>query len=196
MESTKIRIADILQLDNSFITLFARLGKDLNRYGIVYMHPGDTRAVQLFSSEFAFHYKMLASDFRAGFTAGAIVGLARERTPADKWSSDTLERSMQDKNSIYRGILRIIVEEDGIPVFMNSTSIIGNVAPALAYFHRGNPVKIHQALNRYNNIQKSIVSQISAGKPLAPDLRSESRKTINRVKSINRAFDALRLPSA
>ncbi|MDR2551017.1 MAG: hypothetical protein LBD10_12545 [Desulfobulbus sp.] len=196
MESTKIRIADILQLDNSFITLFARLGKNSNRYGIVYMPPGSTRPMQLFSSEFAFHYKNLASDFQAGFTAGAIVGLARERTPADKWRSDTLERSMQDKNSIYRGILRIIVEEDGIPVFMNSTSIIGNIAPALAYFHRGNPVKIQQSLDRYNDIQKSIVAQITAGRPLAPELRSESRKTINRVRSINKAFDTLRLPVA
>jgi len=202
MRSHGIKIADILKIENSFITLLARFKHDLNRYGIVYMHPGDKKPIQLFSPEFALRYKTLVSDFRVGFTTGAIVGLARERTPADIWRSDTIERNLEDKNSLYRGILRIIDEEDGIPVFMNSTRAIGNIAPALAYMHRGNPLEIQRALDRYNFIQKSIVSKIQEGKPpqandmlITADLVGDGLKSANRANSISRALDALTLSS-
>lgn len=198
MESARIKISDILNIENSYITLLARFRNGVNAYGIVYMPPGSNKPVQLFSSEFAFLYTTLVADFRIGFTTGAIVGLARERTPADLWRSDTLERGVRDQNSIYRGILRIIDEEDGIPVFIPSISIVGNIAPALAYFHRGNPLEIQRTLDRYNSIQKSIVAKIVEGKPRPSgdvprpfDLTGESLKTINRTKSIARALDAL-----
>ena len=202
MEPHTITIADILRIDNSFITLLARFKNDLNKYGIIYMHPGGKKPIQLFNPEFAFLYKNLVSDFQVGFTTGAIVGLARERTPADVWRSDTIERSLQDKNSIYRGILRIIDEEDGIPVFMQSTRAIGNIAPALAYFHRGNPLEIQKVLDQYNVIQKSIVAKIQEGKPrqpkdvvIAADLVGDCLKSDNRANSIRRALDALTLSS-
>jgi hypothetical protein len=198
MGPRELKIADILKVENSFITLLARHKSDVNKYGIVYRYPGEEKSVQLFSPEFAFLYKRLVSDFQVGFTTGAIVGLARERTPADVWRSDTIERSIKDKNSIYRGILRIIDEEDGIPVFMHSTCTIGNIAPALAYFQRGNPLEIQRALDRYNVIQKSIVAKILAGKPRKPkevlvaaDLVGDGLKSDSRARAISRALDAL-----
>lgn len=200
MEPQGIKIRDIVKVDNSFITLLARFKSDLNQYGIVYKHPGDKKPIRLFSPEFAWLYKTLVSDFHVGFTTGAIVGLARERTPADVWRSDTIERNLGDKNSLYRGILRIINEEDGLPVFINSTRTIGNIAPALAYLHRGNPLEIQQALDRYNFIQKSIVAKIQEGKPqpadnrlITADLIGDGLKSANRANSISRALDALTL---
>jgi hypothetical protein len=141
----------------------------------------------------------LVSNFHAGFTTGAIVGLARERIPSDAWRhSDTIERSLEDKNSIHQGILRIINEEDGIPVFMNSTQVIGNIAPALAYLHRGTPLEIQQALDRCNFIQKSIVAKILEGKPRPPQdvlvnasLVGDGLKSDNRAQSLLRALNAL-----
>jgi len=203
MEPHGIKIADILKIDNSFVTLLARFKNEFNnnKYGIVYMHPGDKKPIQLFTPEFAYMYKTLVSNFHVGFTTGAIVGLARERTPADAWRSDTLVRSLRDKNSIYQGILRIINEEDGIPVFMRSTSVVGNIAPALGYLHRGNPLEIQKALDRYNFIQKSIVDKIEEGKPrqtkkdilIGADLVGDGLKSDNRARSISRALDSLTL---
>lgn len=199
MQPQGIKIREILRIESSCITLLARFRGDEHRYGIVYMPPGETKPVQLFSSDFANHFHALVSDFQIGFTTGAIVGLARERNPADAWRSDTIERSIQDKNSIYRGILRIINEEDGIPVFMQATKAIGNIAPALAYFHRGTPLEIQQALDRYNSIQKSIVTKVQEGMPqlvgndtlISSRLGKEGFKSDNRASAIGRALGGM-----
>lgn len=196
MQPQGIKIRDILTIESSCITLLARFRGDEHRYGIVYMPPGTTKPVQVFPSTFASLFHTLVSDFEIGFTTGAIVGLARERNPADAWRSDTIERSIQDKNSIYRGILRIVNEEDGIPVFMQATKAIGNIAPALAYFHRGNSLEIQQTLDRYNGIQKSIVSKVQERKPrmtgndtlIGSRLGNDGFKLDNRASAINRAL--------
>jgi hypothetical protein len=201
MKQPGIKISDILNIENSLITLLAQSRVDANRYGIVYMHPSDRKPLLLFSHDFAGQYKSLVSDFHIGFTTGAIVGRARERIPSDAWrQSDTIERNLQDKNSIHQGILRIINEEDGIPVFMNSTQAIGNIAPALAYFQRGTPLEIQQVLDRCNDIQKSIVARILAGKPTPPQeapvtasLVGDGLKSDNRAQSLQRALNSLTL---
>lgn len=203
MKPQGIKIPDIIRIENSFTTLLVQAKADPSKYGIVYMYPGGHKFVQLFNSEFAFGYKKLISDFRIGFTTGAIVGLARARTPADAWQSDTIERSLKDKNSIHQGILRIIKEEDGIPVFIKSTSIIGNIAPALGYLNGGNPLEIKQALERYNYIQKSIVSKIEEGKPrqhknvliTAHNAAGDGFKSDSRADAISRALDSMTISS-
>lgn len=202
MEPQGIKIADILKIENSFITLLARFKSDLNKLGIVYLHPGDKKPMQLFSPEFAALYTTLVSDFHVGFTTGAIVGLARESTPADAWKSDTIERNFQDKNSLHQGILRIINEEDGIPVFMHRTCAIGNIAPALGYLFRGNHQEVQKALDRYNCIQKSIVAKILEGKPSQPSdllinasMVGDGLKSDRRASAISKALDSLTLSS-
>lgn len=165
MDDKLLKISSISKIENSYITILAKYKNDISKYGIVYTDPVENKLIQLFNDKFAFLYKNLVSDFTLGLTVGAIVGLARERTPADQWYSDTIERSYEDKNSMHQGILRIINKEDGIPVFIKSTQVIGNIAPALAYFFRGNPVEVRQALTRYNLIQKTIMAKILEGKP-------------------------------
>lgn len=196
-----MKISDIVNIENSFITLLARYKGRADAHLIVYKDPVKNMPIQLFSDEFAYMFKMLVSDFRIGFATGAIVGLARERTPADIWRSDTIERSMQDKNSMYQGILRIVTEEDGIPVFVQATSTVGNIAPALGYLHRGNPLAIHKALERYNLIQKSIVARILEGKPeyvhqdtlIAAPSVGDGFKAENRLNSIRKKMDSLHI---
>ena len=198
----RMKIRDILSIDNSYTTLLGRVRGCKQRYAIVYKPPGEEKLVQLVSSAFAFHFHDLVSNFQIGFATGAIVGLVRERNPADGWQSDTIERGVQDKNSIYRGILRIIDEEDGIPIFMQSTKSIGNIAPALAYLHRGNPLEIQKVLNRFNTIQKSIVAKIQEGKPqqtcndtqIGFGLVGDCLKADKRARAINRALEKLNIP--
>ncbi len=133
MSNKLLTISDIRNIKNSYISILARFKNDISKHVIVYNDHVDEKIIQLFDNDFANLYKQLILDFELGFTIGAIVGIARERTPADKWHSDTIERSMQDKNSMHQGILRIINKEDGIPVYIQSTQTIGNIAPALAY---------------------------------------------------------------
>jgi hypothetical protein len=198
MERIGVKISDIQKIENSLITLLVQDRKDANKYGIVYINPSDKKPVQLFSSEFASRFKALVTNFHEGFATGAIVGIARERTPADAWHSDTIERSIIDKNSIYRGILRIINEDDGLPVFIKSTSTVGNIMPALEYLHKGNPLEVKKALDHYSFIQKSIVSRITAGKPQIPqeslfigDQVGDGVKSEMRAKAFNKALESL-----
>jgi len=164
-----IKILDISSIDNSYMPFLVRLKSDINRYAIVYHDHTINKLIQLYDSYFSNIYKQLAFDFNAGVTIGAIVGLAKERTPDEKWHSDTIARSDFDKNSIHQGILRIIKQEDGIPVFIAQTKIVGNIAPALAYCLKGNHVDICNALNKHNFVQKNIVAKILEGKPTPPD---------------------------
>jgi len=121
MDTKLLKISDLVEINNSLITILAKYRSDSSKFGIIYRDPESLKLIQLFSNEFALAFKKLVADFEVGLTTGAIVGMARTRTPADKWFSDTIERSMHDKNSIHQGILRIINQEDGIPVFIQST---------------------------------------------------------------------------
>lgn len=198
MNQGLVKIGDILNIYNSYVTLFAQLKKDSENYSIVFHDPVQKRIIQLFDHQFATLYREIVTDFTLGMTTGSIVGLARERTPADIWQSDTLERNMQDKNSLHQGIRRIVEQEDGIPVFVNSIHIIGNIAPALAYCLRGNSTQIHKILQKYTVIQRQILREISKGKPQPHHnelLRSysagEGYKSENRLRSIQARLDAL-----
>ena len=197
-----VKINDILNIYNSYITLLAQLKKNSGNFGIVFHDPKEKRIVQLFDSSFAQVFREIVTDFPLGMTTGSIVGLARERTPADIWHSDTIERNIADKNSLHQGIRRIVEKEDGIPVYVNSIKIIGNISPALAYALRGNPTEIRQLLQQYNRIQKSILNEIGKGKPeqrIASARKSysagEGYKSENRLLSIQARLDALVPPS-
>ena len=198
MNQRLVKIGDILNIYNSYVTLFAQLQKDSGNYSIVFHDPVEKKIIQLFDHQFATLYKEIVTDFTLGMTTGSIVGLARERTPADIWQSDTLERNMQDKNSLHQGIRRIVEQEDGIPVFVNSIQVIGNIAPALAYCLRGNSIQIQGVLQKYAVIQRQILREISKGKPQPKHnelIRSysagEGYKSENRLRSIQARLDAL-----
>lgn len=198
MNAVLVKIEDILNIYNSYIALFAQLKKGSGTFGIVFHDPVEKRIVQLFDHQFATLFREIVTDFSLGMTTGSIVGLARERTPADIWHSDTLERNLQDKNSLHQGIRRIVEQEDGIPVFVNSIHIIGNIAPALAYCLKGNQLKIHHILQKYALIQRHILREISKGKPppVHEDLSrsysaGEGYKSENRLRSIQACLDAM-----
>lgn len=198
MKPKKIQITDLANLDNSLITILARFKNDPNRFGIFYRDSESTKLIQLLSDEFAQAFKALVSDQGAGRATGAIVGKARARISTDLWNSDTIERSTHDKNSIYRGIVRIIDKEDGIPVFIRSTSTIGNIAPALGYFLKGNPTKIRTHLAKHILVQKNILWKIEEGKPQdrldhlsACYCAGEGFKSDNRLDTIRRRMDKL-----
>jgi len=198
MNPKKIQISDLANLENSLITILARYKNERNRFGIVYRDPESAQLIQLFSDAFALAFKALVADQSVGRVTGAIVGKARTRTPADHWNSDTIERSIHDKNSIYRGITRIISKEDGIPVFIGSTSTVGNLSPALGYFLRGNPIKIRRHLDQHNLIQKNILWKIEEGRPLDSldhlatcYCAGEGFKSDNRLDTIRRRMDKL-----
>lgn len=200
MDNKLLKISDINKIENSYIAILAKFKNEISKYGIIYNDPVEKKVIQLFNNRFAELYRQLILDFNFGFTIGAIVGLARERTPADKWHSDTLERSIQDKNSLHQGILRIINKEDGIPVFITSIQSVGNIAPALGYLHRGNPVEIRKALNKYNLVQANIIAKILEGKPsndsdslVTSYSAGEGYKSANRQNSINRVLENLTL---
>nr|WP_321468433.1 hypothetical protein [uncultured Desulfobulbus sp.] len=195
-----VKINDIVNIYNSYITLLAQLKRDTGNFGIVFHDPQEKRIVQLFDSSFAQVFREIVTDFNVGMTTGSIVGLARERTPADIWFSDTIERTFNDKNSLHQGIRRIVEQEDGIPVFVNSVKVIGNISPALAYALKGNPIEIQQLLQKYNRIQKLILNEIGKGKPLlnqATAIKSysagEGYKSENRLHTIRSRLDALTL---
>lgn len=198
MNQGPVKINDILNIHNSYTTLFAQLKQDPGAYGIVYHDPVEKRILQLFDSAFAQVFREIVTDFTVGMTTGSIVGLARERTPADLWHSDTLERSFADKNSLHQGIRRIIEQEDGIPVYVNSIKIIGNISPALAYCLKGNPTEIQRLLQKYHTIQKHIMKEIGKGRPQhapATAVKSysagEGYKSENRLHTIRARLDAL-----
>jgi|GEM_PF-1637099 len=202
MDTKLLKISDLVEINNSLITILAKYRSDSSKFGIIYRDPESLKLIQLFSNEFALAFKKLVADFEVGLTTGAIVGMARTRTPADKWFSDTIERSMHDKNSIHQGILRIINQEDGIPVFIQSTSTVGNVSPALAYLYRGNPVEIKKNLDRYKLIQKNILLKILEGKPSGPHpspgatyCAGEGFKAESRYNAISRRLEGLTLPN-
>jgi len=201
MNGKLLTISDIQNVGNSYISILARYKKEKSKNLIVYNDPVENKIIQLYDIDFANLYKQLVFNFNIGFTIGAIVGIVRERTPADEWHSDTIERSMYDKNSMHQGILRIINKEDGIPVFIASTQTIGNIAPALAYLQKGNPVEIRKALNKYNLVQKNIMAKILEGKPsqnleklVATYSAGEGFKSESRLSSISRALEKLTPP--
>mgnify|MGYP000872174955 FL=1 len=198
MNSNLVKINDIVNIYNSYITMFVRLKNEANGYGIVFHDPTQNKIIQLLDKNFAFLFRQIVSDFTIGSTTGSIVGLARERTPADKWHSDTIERSAHDKNSLHQGILRIVDKEDGIPVYINSIKIVGNISPALAYCLRGSSTEIQAILSRYSLIQKHIMEKVSEGKPeinpeslISTYCAGEGFKSESRLSSISRALNDL-----
>lgn len=198
MNSNLVKINDIVNIYNSYTTLFAKVKKDSGNFGIVFHDPVEKRIVQLFDASFAGLFREVITDFPLGMATGSIVGLARQRTPADLWYSDTIERDPHDKNSLHQGILRIVEKEDGIPVYMNSIRVIGNISPALAYALKGNPVKIQQILRQYNRIQKHILHEIGKGKPRHNSTAisrsysaGEGYKAESRLNAIRARLDAL-----
>ncbi len=200
MNPSLVTINDIVNIHNSYTTLFAKLNRNPGNFGIVFHDPAEKRVVQLFDSSFAGIFREVITDFPLGMATGSIVGLARERTPADLWHSDTIERDHNDKNSLHQGIRRIVEQEDGIPVYMNSLRVIGNISPALAYSLKGNPVKIQQLLRKYNRIQKHILHEIGKGKPRHNSTAisrsysaGEGYKAESRLQSIRARLNALSL---
>ena len=198
MKNTPVTISIIKNIENSYISILAMHRNDKEKHTIVYWDPVEGKIIKLFDSDFGNLYHELVFNFNIGYTVGAIVGLARDRTPKDEWHSDTIERSYFDKNSIHQGILRIINKEDGIPVFVISTKIVGNIGPALAYYQKGNPVEIRKNLNKYNLVQRSIVAKILEGKPpinkFASYCAGDGYKAANRQHSINMALENLISP--
>ncbi len=207
-----MKIRDLQKVDNSFIPVLVKSKNEDGGCGVVYFNPKTIKVVQLLSGDFARQFSGLTSEFLIGFTTGAIVGNARESTPEDQWNSGTIERSPWDKNSLYQGIIRI-VEEEGIPVFLPDTRSIGNRSPVFAYLSHGNPIKIDLALEKYNTVQKHIISRILEGKPspqpaeqpvvspAAPQNQliaskcGDGFKSANRLRSIGAKLDALTLSS-
>jgi len=200
MNPNLVKIGDIVNIYNSYITLLAKLDKGSDNFAIVFHDPTQKRIIQLFDSRFSLIFREIVSDFSLGMTTGSIVGLARKRTPEDIWYSDTIERNYSDKNSLHQGIRRIIEKEDGLPVFVNSVKIIGNIAPALSYTLKGTPTEIQQILHKHNRIQKYIINEISKGKPQFNQAErnalhsiGDGYKSDNRLNSIRSRLDALTL---
>ncbi|MGD9948067.1 MAG: hypothetical protein AB7U29_06250 [Desulfobulbus sp.] len=76
MNPSLVKINDIVNIYNSYITLLAQLKKNSGIYGIIFHDPAEKRIVQLFDSDFAQVFWQIVADFAVGMTTGSIVGLA------------------------------------------------------------------------------------------------------------------------
>jgi hypothetical protein len=128
----------------------------------------ETRKLQrLYGRSFAETLRECIYDVRFGKVAGVLVGMARAKFPNEQWSGHTIQRLDHSTNSIYRGILRIIQENDGIPVVVaGRDGLVADGIPAIAYLlGRKNPVRIQQEIKRHQKLQKAIEEMLLEGKP-------------------------------
>lgn len=102
------------------------------------------------------------TDFDYGVSSGVLVGIVRESGPKklEPWSGQSLEDLEHRARSLYRGILHIVNDRDGLPVVKSRyDAAIGDLMPGISKKLNGlNPVEIRKRSRKIDSIQQRIVN--------------------------------------
>lgn len=158
-----MRIEDITGIHQSYVPNLLKYRTDNNKFIIAYKPYGRELPVKIYNRKFAETLVSILSDIEYSIKNGIIIGVVRKRFPNEWKTSDTIERSPTDVNSIHRGLIRTI-EEDCIPVFDSATKAMLDLVAIAKNFY-ADQKRAEKTLIKYYGLQNLILSEILKGNP-------------------------------
>lgn len=143
---------------------------------IVYFDPKTHGLGSIYNEQFAMEIDAALTDFDYGVSSGILVGIVRESGPKklEPWSGQSLEDLEHRARSLYRGILHIVNDRDGLPVVKSRfDAAVGDLMPGISRKLNGlNPVEIRKRSRKIDSIQQRIVNIVGGfGLTIAQDDR-------------------------
>jgi len=159
-------------------------GSIVNELNIVYYNPKKHALDRIYSSDFeVFMFKTLSS-FEQGMSSRVLAGIVRSSKPgvAEKWHGDTIEKINYESFSLYRGILSITGENDGLPLVVpQNSAVVGDIVPGIKRMLNGkNPTIVRQEIKQFETLQNRI-ADIIGDNPFktAPDIAIQTQSGVN-----------------
>ncbi|SHO49802.1 hypothetical protein [Desulfopila aestuarii] len=157
------------------------LSKELN---IIYYNPKEHGLSRVYDTDFATLILKRLLSFELGMSSQVLAGIVRSSKPGkvEQWRGDTIEKINYQSFSLYRGILSIIGNNDGLPlVAPQNTEVIGDIIPAIKQILNGkNPTIVRQHIKQFETLQNRI-AQIIGDNPFqtAPAIAERTTSTLN-----------------
>lgn len=146
-------------------------GKHMKR--IIYFDPKRHGLGSIYNEQFALEIDNALTDFDYGIASGILVGIVRESGPKklEPWSGQSLEDLEFRARSLYRGILHIVNDKDGLPVVKSQfDAAVGDLMPGISKKLNGvNPIEIRKRSKKIATLQQRIVNIVGGFSPIAND---------------------------
>lgn len=141
-----------------------RNGTIFKEINIIYYNPNKQALSVIYNNGFAeFMLERLLS-FELGMSSQVLAGIVRTSKPSmmEEWSGDTIEKVDFKSFSLYRGILSIIGNNDGLPLVVpQNTGVVGDIIPGIKQFLNGkNSTIVRQKIKQLEALQYRIVDII------------------------------------
>lgn len=141
-----------------------RNGKVSKELSIIYYNPREHALSRIYDISFAtFMFERLMS-FELGMSSHVLAGIVRPSKPSvvEQWQGDTIEKVNYESYSLYRGILSIIGNNDGLPLVVpQNTEVIGDIVQGVKENMNGrNPIIVRQEIKQFEALQYRIAEII------------------------------------
>lgn len=136
-------------------------GTTTKELSIIYYNPKEHALNRIYDNDFASFISDTLSSFERGMSTQILAGIVRSSKPSviEPWSGDTIEKTNYEPFSLYRGLLSIVGNNDGLPLIVPEYSgIIGNIIPAVKQILDGkNPTIVRRKIKQLEALQYRIV---------------------------------------
>lgn len=127
---------------------------------IIYFNPKEHALCKIYNDAFAaFMFNNLLSIERS-ISSQTLAGIVRPSKPyvIEQWRGDTIEKVNHEPFSLYKGLLSIIGNNDGLPlVVRENAGIVGDIVPGVKLILDGkNPTIIRQKIKQLESLQYRI----------------------------------------
>ncbi len=132
---------------------------------IVYYNHKQHGLSKIYTSDFATYIYDNLLSLERGMSTQILAGIVRDSKPGviEQWSGDTIEKINYEPFSLYRGLLSIIGNNDGLPVVVpQNAGIIGDIVPGVKRILDGkNPTQVRKIIKQLEELQYKIAEVVS-----------------------------------
>lgn len=168
-DPTYLYFDELIETKTSIVPILSsvmvrRNGTVVKELSIHYYDPEKHALNRVYNKDFAaFIFDNLTS-FERGMSSQILAGIVRPSKPyvVEQWVGDTIEKINYESFSLYKGILSIIGNNDGLPLVVpQMKGIVGNIIPGIKQILNGkNPTIVHQKIKQLESLQYRIADII------------------------------------
>lgn len=131
---------------------------------IVYYNHKQHGLSKIYNSDFATYIYDNLLSLERGMSTQILAGIVRASKPGviEQWSGDTIEKINYEPFSLYRGLLSIIGNNDGLPLVVSQNEgIVGDIVPGVKRILDGkNPTLVRKKIKQLEELQYKIAEVV------------------------------------